>query len=90
MYLKAICWTQNQLLDKNDTFEGNHNLKGLFTKVVVLENELNNSTDKAVFKEMLNNLRAYIYELYRKIERTVKDKIGNNKTIHDITFCRYS
>src|SRR5688572_19561245 len=34
VYLKAICWTQNQLLDKNDTFDGNHNLQGLFKKVV--------------------------------------------------------
>ena len=89
VYLKAICWTQNQLLDKNDTFDGNHNLEGLFRKVVNLENELNSSNDKAVFHEMLSNLKTYIYELYGKIERTV-DKKGNNKTIHDITFCRYS
>ncbi|HDR8233351.1 TPA: hypothetical protein QC098_005990, partial [Bacillus cereus] len=39
VYLKAICWTQNLLLNKSDTFDGNHNLKGLFTKVVTLENE---------------------------------------------------
>ncbi|HDR4590240.1 TPA: hypothetical protein QCR33_001020 [Bacillus cereus] len=89
VYLKAICWTQNLLLNKNATFEGNHNLKGLFTKVVDLENELK-SGNKEVFYEMLNNLKDYIDELYDKIERTVKDKKGNNKTIHDITFCRYS
>ncbi|AIC92714.1 hypothetical protein [Shouchella lehensis] len=90
VYLKAICWTQNQLLNKQETFEGNHNLEGLFKKVVDLENELNNSNDKEVFHEMLSDLKAYIYELYGKIERTVKDKKGNDKIIHDITFCRYS
>lgn len=90
VYLKAICWTQNQLLDKNDTFDGNHNLEGLLKKVVDLENELNSSNDITVFYEMLSKLKAYIYELYGKIERTVQDKKGNNKIIHDITFCRYS
>lgn len=90
VYLKAICWTQNQLLDKNDTFDGNHNLQGLFKKVVDLENELNSSNDKAVFHEMLSDLKAYINELYGKIERTVIDKNGKNKTLHDITFCRYT
>ena len=39
---------------------------------------------------MLSNLQAYINELYGKIERTVIDKKGNNKTLHDITFCRYT
>lgn len=90
VYLKAICWTQNQLLDKNDTFDENHNLQGLFKKVVDLENELNNSNDIAVFHEMLSDLKAYINELYGKIERTVIDKKGKNKILHDITFCRYT
>ncbi|BCD05079.1 TPA: hypothetical protein QC443_003813 [Bacillus cereus] len=90
VYLKAICWTQNLLLNKSDTFDGNHNLKGLFTKVVTLENELNILEDKSVFYKELNNLESYIDELYEKIERIVKDKKGNDKIIHDITFCRYA
>jgi len=90
VYLKAICWMQNQLLEKSDTFDGNHNLKGLFTKVVALENELNKSNDKALFYNMLSNLKAYIDELYGRIERTVKDNKGKDKTIHDISFCRYT
>lgn len=90
VYLKAISWTQNQLLGKDDTFDGNHNLQGLLNKVVDLENELNNSNNKAGFHDMLSNLQAYINELYGKIERTVIDKKGNNKTLHDITFCRYT
>ncbi len=90
VYLKAICWTQNLLLNKNDTFDGNHNLKGLFKKVVDLENELNILGDKSVFYKELNNLETYIDELYEKIERTVKGKNGNDKIIHEITFCRYA
>lgn len=87
VYLKAICWTQNQLLEKVDQFPPNHNLEILFNNVVQLENELN-SGSKAVFHEMLSQLQAYIHELYGKIERTVIKK-GKEKTIHDITFCRY-
>ncbi|MEK4715836.1 hypothetical protein [Sporosarcina sp. FSL K6-5500] len=71
-------------------FNANHDLKGLFKKVVDLENELKNSNDEAVFHEMMSNLKAYIYELYGKIERTIKDKKGNDKPIYDITFCRYT
>lgn len=90
VYLKAICWTQNQLLGRSDTFDGNHNLKGLFTNIVNLEKELKSSNDVKVFHEMLSSLKDYIEELYQKIERTVKDKKGNDKIIHDITFSRYS
>lgn len=89
VYLKTICWAQNLLLNKKDTFEANHNLNQLFTNVVNLEYELN-SVDKEVFFAMLSNLKKYIAELYDKIERTIEDKRGNNKTFHDITFCRYS
>lgn len=88
VYLKAICWQQNLLLNKNKTFNTNHNLKGLFTKVIDLENELN-SGDQVLFREWLSNLEMYIDELYGKIERTI-GKTGNLKTIHDITFSRYS
>ncbi|WML56555.1 hypothetical protein [Neobacillus sp. PS2-9] len=88
VYLKAICWQQNLLLNKNETFEPNHNLKGLFIKVIELENELN-SGDQITFRERLSSLEMYIDELYGKIERTIEKK-GNFKTIHDITFSRYS
>lgn len=88
VYLKAICWTQNQLLDKDEQFPGNHDLKGLFNNVVKLENELNSGSN-AVFHEKLSQLQAYIHELYGKIERTVTKK-GKEKILLDITFCRYS
>lgn len=89
VYLKAICWTQNRLLDKKDKFAENHNLEGLFKDVVDLEKELN-SGDIAVFHERLSDLKAYIHELYGKIERTIIKNNGKKKILHDITFCRYS
>ena len=89
VYLKAICWIQNKLLGKDETFKGNHDLQGLFKKVIDLENELNALNDKAEFQKMLSNLKAYINELYGKIERTITKK-GDAKKIYDITFSRYS
>ncbi|PEI69764.1 hypothetical protein [Bacillus toyonensis] len=90
VYLKAICWTQNLLLNKSDKFKITHNLKELFANVVNLENELNTPGDKPEFYKMLRDLDAYIDELYGKIERTFIDKGGNEKIRHDIEFCRYA
>jgi len=90
VYLKAICWTQNLLLGIDDTFPGNHNLKGLFDKVVELESKLGHPSDKSRFMDMLSKLEAYIDELYGNIERTVRNGNGKDKIIHDITFCRYT
>lgn len=90
VYLKAICWTQNLLLGNDDTFPKDHNLKGLFNKVVELENKFGHPSDKTRFMDMLSKLESYIDELYGNIERTVKGKNGNDRIIHDITFCRYA
>lgn len=90
LYLKAISWTQNRLLNNQDTFEGNHNLKNLLKNVVNLESDLDNSNDKTQFNEMLDYLNKYIKELYGKIERIIQDKKGNDKTLHEITFSRYA
>ncbi|WP_180276591.1 hypothetical protein [Lysinibacillus sphaericus] len=89
VYLKAICWTQNLLLGNGDNFDGTHNLKSLFNKVVELEHKLNPQSDNTTFMDMLSKLDAYIVELYGNIERTV-NRNGNDKIIHDITFCRYT
>ncbi|MER1987488.1 MAG: hypothetical protein ABS948_16540 [Solibacillus sp.] len=89
VYLKAICWTQNQLLNTNNTFKENHNLRELLKEVIKLE-ELNkdSSDDIMIFYEMLADLNSYIEELYEKIERTTIKK-GNEKKFFDISFCRY-
>ncbi|MGS0534143.1 hypothetical protein ACU80C_30590 (plasmid) [Bacillus mycoides] len=90
LYLKAICWTQNLLLKKEDTFDKIHNLKELFTKVVNLESELKTKDDEPEFNEMLNSLKAYIYELDDKIERTFTIGDKKEKTRYDIDFPRYA
>ncbi|MEJ9125331.1 hypothetical protein P4I92_16625 [Bacillus cereus] len=84
LYLKAICWIQNLLLNKDKTFTYSHNLKLLLTDVNNLEKELN-SMDKETFSKMLSNLTTYITELNEKIERTTE----NNKVLLDFTFSRY-
>ncbi|MCR8860362.1 hypothetical protein NQ113_24640 [Bacillus pseudomycoides] len=90
VYLKAICWTQNLLLNKSDKFDITHDLRELFAQVVDLETELRTPGDNLEFYTMLNGLDAYIDELYGKIERTFIDKKGNEKIRHDIEFCRYA
>ena len=89
VYLKAISWQQNQLLNKNDKFVLTHNLKKLFKKVVKLESELKTG-DQVAFKSKMSSLEKYIDELYGKIERTMISKKGNPETVLDITFSRYS
>lgn len=89
VYLKAICWSQNQLLGNNETFKGNHDLKELIEKVIILEKNLGGTGEKEKFDEMLYPLKEYIDELYAKIERT-RVKKGKDQKVYDITFSRYS
>lgn len=89
VYLKAICWSQNQLLGNDEAFKGNHNLKELIEKVIILERNLGYTGEKTKFDEMLYPLQEYIDELYAKIERTIVKK-GKDKKVYDITFSRYS
>lgn len=89
VYLKAICWSQNQLLGNNETFKGNHDLKELIEKVIILEKNLGGTGEKEKFDEMLYPLKEYIDELYAKIERT-RVKKGKDQKVYNITFSRYS
>lgn len=83
VYLKAMCWNLNQLLNKNQTFESTHNLKSLIMKAKKLTAEFDGNSEAL---EWSQQLEKYIDELYTKIE-TVKD---NGKKVYDITFARYS
>ena len=83
VYLKAMCWNLNQLLNKAKTFEPAHNLKNLIKKKKKLIVEFDNRTEALQWSLQLEK---YIDELYTKIE-TVKD---NGKKVYDITFARYS
>lgn len=83
VYLKAMCWNLNQLLNKAKTFEPSHNLKNLIKETKKLIVEFDNRTEALQWSLQLEK---YIDELYTKIE-TVKD---NGKKVYDITFARYS
>lgn len=83
VYLKAMCWNLNQLLNKTGTFESSHNLKNLIAQTKKLTVEFDSRTEALQWSFQLEK---YIDELYTKIE-TVKD---NGKKVYDITFARYS
>jgi hypothetical protein len=83
VYLKAMSWNLNQLLNKTQTFQTSHNLKNLLTETKKLTFEFDNRTEALHWSLQLEK---YINELYAKIE-TVKD---NGKKVYDITFARYS
>ncbi|MCM3567557.1 hypothetical protein [Neobacillus mesonae] len=83
VYLKAMCWNLNQLLNKAKTFEASHNLKNLIKETKKLIVEFDNQPEALQWSIQLEK---YIDELYTKIE-TVKD---NGKKVYDITFARYS
>lgn len=83
VYLKAMCWSLNQLLNKKETFESSHNLNNLIKETKKLTSAFDNRTEALQWSLQLEK---YIDELYSKIE-TVKD---NGKKVYDITFARYS
>lgn len=83
VYLKAMCWSLNHLLNKAETFETSHNLKNLINETKKLIVEFDHRTEALQWSV---KLEKYINELYTKIE-TVKD---NGKKVYDITFARYS
>ncbi|MBZ9520374.1 hypothetical protein [Bacillus safensis] len=83
VYLKAMCWNLNQLLNRTDTFESSHNLKNLLEKTKKLTVEFDNRTEALQWSIQLEK---YIDDLYTKIE-TVKE---NGRKFSDITFARYS
>ena len=83
VYLKAMCWNLNQLLNKSKTFETSHNLKSLIKETKKLMKEFDHKPEAL---QWATQLEKYIDELYTKIE-TDKD---NGKKVYDITFARYS
>lgn len=85
LYLKAITWTLNILLDKNEKIEGSHNIKQIFDVVCSRVNEFEKSKErKEQFKKLTFNLKEYLNELYIKIE----DK-SITKSKDNMDFSRY-
>lgn len=92
VYLKAIAWSLNKLLESDKTFEGIHNLKKLTADVKELGNELEKSRNqegKLIEPNSFDTLDTYLTELYEKIERLDKQKNGSERPFSDITFSRY-
>lgn len=85
LYLKAITWTLNIILDKDKKIEGNHDIKQIFNVVCSRVNEFEKSKDrKEQFKKLTNNLKNYLDELYIKIEDKSEGKYKDN-----MDFSRY-
>ncbi|SFH25450.1 hypothetical protein [Pontibacter chinhatensis] len=72
LYLKAINWTLNQLLQLELKVEGKHNIKQIFSTVRRKVETLDGSEALREFDEWSRGLSDYINELSEKIESTDK------------------
>lgn len=85
LYLKAILWTLNILLDNTNKIEGNHDIKQIFSTVRSRVNKFEKDKErKDQFKDLTKNLNKYINELFEKIE----DK-SSNRYKDNMDFSRY-
>ncbi|URZ05928.1 hypothetical protein [Clostridium felsineum] len=85
LYLKAITWTLNIILDKDKKIEGKHNINQIFTVVCSRVNEFEKSKEtKEQFKKLTINLKDYLDELCIKIEDKSDKKYKDN-----MDFSRY-
>lgn len=85
LYLKAINWSLNILLDNGKENEGNHDIKQIFSNVCSKVNKFEKEKEKRMqFRNLTNNLRKYIDELYSEIK---KSSAKTNKDNMD--FSRY-
>ena len=68
LYLKAITWTLNIVLDKTERIEGSHNIQQILQVVKSRVTEFETSREKREqFRKMISNLEEYINELFSKI-----------------------
>jgi hypothetical protein len=85
LYLKAINWSLNILLDNGKKNEGNHDIQQIFSNVCSRVNEFEKEKEKRKqFKDLTSDLRNYIDELYSEIK---KSSVKTNKDNMD--FSRY-
>ena len=84
LYLKAIAWTLNILMESEYKVEGNHNIKQILntvkSKVLKFESE---QEKKARFFQLIDNLEGYVSELSEKIE------LAETKKKDNMDFSRY-
>lgn len=85
LYLKAIGWTLNILLENEQKVEGNHDIKQIMNVVKSRVNQFETEKyRKKAFKELMDNLDKYISELFLKIETEEEGKKKDN-----MDFSRY-
>lgn len=85
LYLKAILWTLNSILNNGIKVEGSHNIKQILTVVISRVEQYESEKErKTHFKKLIANLKEYINELFAKIENDVDGKKKDN-----MDFSRY-
>jgi hypothetical protein len=82
LYLKALNWTLNELLDIDKRIEGRHNLKQIYQTVKAKFKNYKGNISYQDFTTATKELENYIEELFDKIQATPK----NDK----MDFSRYS
>ena len=71
LYLKAINWSLNILLDNGKKNEGSHDIKQIFSNVCSRVNEFEKDKEKRKqFRALTINLRRYMDELYSEIKKS--------------------
>lgn len=87
LYLKAIGWTLNILMENGRGVEGktSHNIQQILYVVKVRVDEYETDTErKKTFKSLIKNVESYIEELFSKIVTEVDEKKKDN-----MDFSRY-
>lgn len=73
LYLKAITWLLNLLLETDRKIEGKHNIKQIFQTVRSKIKQYNGNLSLDDFNDVTKELESYINELFDKVEATDRD-----------------
>jgi hypothetical protein len=73
LYLKAMTWTLNKLLNVEKKIEGGHNIKQILQTVRSKIKLYNGDLSLKEFNSSTKELENYINELFEKVEATPKD-----------------
>jgi hypothetical protein len=72
LYLKAMIWSLNQMLDSDLKIEGKHNISQMYKMVKSKINVLGGQSELKAFEEGMTELESYLEELTIRIEATSK------------------
>ena len=86
LYLKALCWALNILLEYKSTYKENHDIRGIWltTKQKIKKFGFNNECKEETFNKMSENIDKYLNELANVLMEEDKNKYYEN-----IDFSRY-